>query len=654
MCGISGIFGDEGLEPSSRRETLEAMNGCMAFRGPDERGTWVGPGAGLGNVRLSIVDLTHGHQPMHSEDGTLHIVFNGEVYNHPELRRGLEPKGHRFRTSCDTEVLLHLYEEEGPDFVGKLNGQFAFLIWDARRRQLFGARDRLGVRPIFHHAADSRLIVSSTIRGILETGLVDTALDTRVIRDVFTFWVPLPGETVFRGIGEIPPGHTFTWSPARGLEIRRYWDMRFPAAGDLPPLDRNIQGRLREELLDLLRDAVRLRLRADVPVGAYLSGGIDSSLIASLIHEVHPFPLCTFSIGFEEPGLDETRYQDIMVAQLGTNHRRTVITSAEVAGRFEEVVRHCEVPLLRTGPVPMLSLSRLVRESGYKVVLTGEGADEFCAGYNIFKENQVRRFWARQPDSTRRPRLFERLYPFMGDRTKKTGLFWSRFFARGLQDTCDPFYSHRIRWTEGATLGQYLREDLPDEPWDGYERLAARLPGEFADWHPLGQAQYLEALLFLPGYILSSQGDRMMMAHSVEGRFPFLDHRLVEFLNGLHPRAKLFGLQEKHLLKRAAGGRIPPEIIARPKQPYRGPSIADAILGNGGGPAAEMISSPALADSGLFAPDAVNGLTKKIRDMGGARTGNRDIMAFLGILSTQVLWQYLAEVRRSGLRLRSA
>lgn len=646
MCGIGGIIDKGSLPGERKRALLGAMLGEMRHRGPDDDGIRIVADAALGNVRLSIVDLAGGHQPLCNEDGSLWIVFNGEVYNHPELRAGLAGRSHRFATACDTEVILHLFEEYGEECVHRLNGQFAFAIWDARRRELFGARDRLGVRPFYYSTLKDGLVFASTVNSLLRSELVERALDPEGLKATLTMWVPLPGRTVFRGIREVPPGCSFRWSAGSGMRIRPYWDMRFPGNGE-PPADRRGGGpEAAAELRELLLDAVRLRLRADVPVGAYVSGGIDSSVIASLVHQTHLPGMTTFSINFREGGFDERPYQDALLRRIGSEHHRITVDNAQMADAFAAVVRQAAQPLLRTAPVPMFFLSRLVRDHGFKVVLTGEGADEFLGGYNIFKENRIRRFWSRQPASRRRPQLLARIYPYLGDVRGRAGMFWIQFFGNGLEKTADPFYSHRVRWSEGAALCRYLHPDHLQAPFGGEEELAAALPAGFMAWDPLARAQYLEAKLFMPNYLLSSQGDRMMMAHSVEGRFPFLDHRVVEFANSLPADLKLNGLNEKFILKKAFERQIPPEIVSRPKQPYRAPSIVREILERRPDMRDRYLSPGALAGAGIFNPEAAGRLVGKLSQPGAAETGNRDNMAFLAILSTQILHEHL--LRRSG------
>ena len=394
MCGIVGTLDWSG-EHRPDIGLMRRMLGSIRHRGPDEFGLYLDRQASIGCARLSIVDLSTGQQPIANEDQTLWIVFNGEIFNHPELRADLEKAGHRFTTRSDTEVILHLYEDLGPDCLQLLNGQFAIAIWDTRTSELFLARDRLGIRPLFYTLLPQGMLFSSEIKALMLDPRVQTELDPRSLAQVFTFWAPLTPRTIFKDILELPPGH-FMRVRAGSLTVQRYWKLAFPPAGEEAQMTRDEAA---EQLRALLSDATRLRLRADVTVGSYLSGGLDSTLIAALIRQHTPESLCTFSIAFEEAAFDESSHQEVATAFLGTDHRRTLCTNADVGEIFPEVIWHAEVPLLRTSPAPMYLLSRLVHENKIKVVLTGEGADEFLGGYDIFKEDKVRRFWARQPDS---------------------------------------------------------------------------------------------------------------------------------------------------------------------------------------------------------------------------------------------------------------
>jgi len=618
------------------------MLGIIRHRGPDEFGLYVDQRAGIGCARLSIVDLSTGQQPIPNEDQSLWIVFNGEIYNHPELRVGLERKGHRFTTRSDTEVILHLYEDMGPECLQQLNGQFAIAIWDTWKKELFLARDRVGIRPLFYTMLPQGLVFGSEIKVLLSDPRVEARLDHHALAQAFTFWAPLAPRTTFEGILELPPGH-YMQVRAGSHNISRYWGLTFPQTRGEAQIS---EKEAAEQLRDLLSDATRLRLRADVTVGSYLSGGIDSTYIAALIRQHTPEALCTFSIAFEEHAFDERSYQEIATAFLSTDHRRTECTNDAVRQVFPEVVWHAEAPLLRTSPAPMYLLSRLVRENNIKVVLTGEGADEFLGGYNIFKEDKVRRFWARQPESAWRPLLLQSLYPYVAD-LSNGGNYMAAFFRQGLAETEQPGYSHRIRWRNTTRLQRLfsggLRESLAG--YDPVAEFLASLNNSISGWSSLAQAQYIEVATFMSPYLLSSQGDRMMAANSVEGRFPFLDHRVAEFCSRLPPSFKMRGLQEKHVLRKSAQGLLPPQIWQRRKQPYRAP-IHSAFFAHPGeqetSPYVEELLSPeAIKASGIFDSQAVARMTHKCQT--GARVSEGDDMALVGVISTQLLYHLFVE-----------
>jgi len=636
MCGIIGSLDWSGRRPPDIAQ-LCRMLAIIRHRGPDEFGLYVDSQVGIGCARLSIVDLATGQQPIPNEDGTLWIVFNGEIYNHVELRAELERAGHRFTTRSDTEVILHCYEEFGPACLHQFNGQFAIAIWDTQRRELFLARDRLGVRPLFYALLPDGLLFGSEIKALLLDPRVEAQLDPYALAQAFTFWAPLSPRTAFAGIRELPPGHSMLVRDGQ-VFISRYWGLTFPEAGQETVLDLD---EMAIQLRELLSDATRLRLRADVPVGSYLSGGLDSTFIAALIRQYIPDTLCTFSIAFEDPAFDERVYQELATHFLGTSHRRTECTTAEVGTIFPAVVWHAEAPLLRTSPAPMYLLSRLVRQSNIKVVLTGEGADEFLGGYNIFKEARVRRFWAEDPQSPWRPLLLRRLYPYVAD-LSRTGGYLGAFFGEDLAQVSQPGYSHQIRWRNTQRLQRFFSPAL-GAMVAGYDPVGEFLDGfngVFRRWSPLAQAQALEVASFMSPYLLSSQGDRMMMANSVEGRFPFLDHRVVEFCSALPPHYKILGLREKRLLKRAARGLLPPQIWQRHKQPYRAP-IHKAFFDRPLDYVEVLLSPAALEASGLFNPDAVALLARKCR--AGARVSETEDMAIVGIISSQLLYHAFVE-----------
>jgi asparagine synthase (glutamine-hydrolysing) len=395
------------------------------------------------------------------------------------------------------------------------------------------------------------------------------------------------------------------------------------------------------EFNDLILDATRIRLRADVPVGAYLSGGIDSTFTSALVKQNFNNFLCTFSVQFTDDRFDETHYQEMAIEALKTDHRSIRCSAENIGEIFPKVIWHTETPILRTAPVPLYRLSRLVRDNQFKVVLTGEGADEIFAGYNIFKEDRVRRFWARNPESKLRPLLLKKLYPYIfSQQNEKAQAFLKGFFKRGLSLVDSPVYSHLLRWQNTAQLKNFFSADIKNkvQAFDQFvDRYISTLPSNFMSWHPLSRAQYTEINIFLSNYLLSSQGDRMAMGNSVEGRYPFLDHRVVEFAFRVPPRFRLNGLKEKFILKQAAQNVIPRELIERPKQPYRAP-ISRCFWGDT--PleyVEELLSETAIRQTGYFDPVKVSHLAAKCRQQKGDLLSERENMALVGILSTQLV-----------------
>ncbi|MBB5049370.1 asparagine synthase (glutamine-hydrolyzing) [Rhodopseudomonas rhenobacensis] len=620
------------------------MTAAIAHRGPDEHGVFTAKGIGLGHARLSIVGLGDGQQPMSDQSGTLTIAFNGEIFNYVELREQLRAKGRRFRTSSDTEVILHLYDEMGEDCVSLLNGDFAFAIYDGRRRQLMLARDRMGVRPLFYVRHGGALYFASEVKALLEVPGVEAELDPRALDQIFTLWAPIAPRTAFRDIYELEPASLMIVKDGGATTTRSYWSLTYPDR-DAPPRYTD-EREAAEQLRALLTEATRLRMRADVPVGSYLSGGLDSSVISALAAPMAPEGLRTFSVTFDSAEHDESAFQNEMAQALGTRHSTVNCGDGDIAAVFPEVIRFTERPILRTAPAPLYKLSGLVRQQGLKVVLTGEGADEVFAGYDIFKESRVRRFCGRQPGSRIRPHLFRKLYPYLPGLQQQSAEYLASFFGAGNVPLDDPLFSHRPRLNGTAATKLFFSAELREQlaGFDAAEELASRLPAAFARWHPLHQAQYLEARFLLPGYILSSQGDRMAMAHGIEGRFPFLDHGLVEFAASLPPEMKLKGLVEKHILREATKDILPRAIGRRTKQPYRAPDSQSFVGRNAADYVEAAMGEQQLRAGGLFDPRAVSKLHQKCsaRPTGGFR----DNAAFVGILSTQLWLQSFTGARR--------
>lgn len=638
MCGIAGIWNPGGM---ASRETLEAMIATLHHRGPDGVGFHVDGPVGLAHARLAIIDLAGGAQPLCNEDGSVWVSFNGEIFNYIELREELLARGHRFATSSDTEVLVHLYEEHGDDFVERLNGQFAIALWDARARRLVLARDHVGIRPLFYAHQGRQLAFASEVKALFAVEGQTRAWHAGGLVSVFSWWSALPPDTVFEGVKCLPPGHRMVVDE-RGERIERWWS--WPAPGDDgAPTD---EDELAEELHALIVDAVRLQLRSDVPVGAYLSGGLDSSIITTVIRRHTLTPLRSFSLTFADAEFDESEFQRELVGHLGTEHSSVSCSADDVAGLFARTVWHAETPLVRAAPAPMMRLAQSVRAGGYKVVLTGEGADEVFAGYDLFKEAKVRRFVARQPGSPRRMRLFERLYPYLATSPVAARNMSQRFFMQGLDQIDRPWFAHMARLATTRRTLEFFRADWREAmlSWDAHGALEDALPAGIARWPGLARDQAVEAASLMSGYLLSSQGDRMAMAASIEARFPFLDPRVIAFGARLPARLKMRGLIEKLLLKKAFAHELPPAIARRPKQPYRAPDSASFFRAGRPLPwVEELLSAQSLAQAGLFDGAAVAKLTAKCA--AGRAVGFGDNMALVGVLSTMLLHRQFVAAR---------
>jgi asparagine synthase (glutamine-hydrolysing) len=609
------------------------MTRALVHRGPDDEGHYERPGIGLGHRRLSIIDLSTGQQPLCNEDGSVWVSFNGEIFNYLELRDWLVKRGHTFKTQSDTETIVHLYEERGLDFVDDLNGQFAIALWDETRRRLVLVRDRVGIRPVFHATlADGTVLFGSEAKALLAHGALRAEIDAVGLGQATTLWVTVPPRTIFKGIEELPPGRMLVLEGGRRTE-RQYWRHAFPREHEY---EHKSARQWAESIRELLHDAVRLQLRSDVPVVTYLSGGLDSSILTALVKQHHINDLMTFSVGFADARYDERQFQEEMSRHLETDHRHLQVDSADIGRAFAEVVWLAERPLTRTAPAPLLKLAGLVHDTGIKVVLTGEGADEIFGGYNIFKEDKARRFWARNPESRWRPLLLSRLYGYIA-RDEKADTFWRLFFKKGLTDTGDPFYSHRIRWSNMEPMKRLFARDLQAQMQTDEELFAdldRYLEPERAQWHPLCRAQHLEMALFMSGYLLSSQGDRMAMGRSVEGRVPFLDHRLIELAARIPPKHKIRGLDEKHILKQAFADMLPASIATRPKQPYRAP-IAASLSAQQDNLGVRLLEKSELERAGLADVAAVQKLLAKCA--AGAALGEREEMGLALVTSLQLV-----------------
>ena len=591
MCGVVG-FMDLRHERMADRVVLEKMTDSLTHRGPDSSGYFIERGVGLGFRRLSIIDLTSGDQPLTNEDGSLVLLCNGEIYNYMDLREELMRKGHTFRTRTDVEVLLHLYEEDGTEFLNRLNGQFSFAIYDRNERSLFLARDHFGVTPLYFTVAGDVFIFASEIKAILKHPLVEAKVDLTGLDQVLSFPGVVSPRTMFEGIESLPSGHYLTVKNNR-VTRGEYWDLDYPADGELP-YDKP-ESFYVDELKGLFERSVRYRLQADVPVGYYLSGGMDSSMVAAEVkrasnsNERH-----SFSIAFAEKEICESRYQKIMVEHAGSRHHEIIFDWAQISERLPAMIRHCECPVKETFDTCSLALSEAARASGIPVVLAGEGADELFAGYIGYRFDRLGLRSEKKHDyeTIMEDELRERLW---GD---KDLFYETDQFA--FRDIKSALYSDRLN-------EKFEEFDCLNFPLVNKERLRDR--------HFVHQRSYLDFKLRLSDHLLTEHGDHMALANSVEARYPFLDIALVEFSRQIPPDLKLRGYTEKYILKKLAEDLLPEEIVRREKFGFRAPG-SPYLLQQNIGWVNDLLASERIKRQGYFNPITIEKLKRRYSQPG--------------------------------------
>ena len=625
MCGVAGKLNYRSvLNPSS--DNLNQMLGQITHRGPDSSNIYISEHNHLGHVRLSIIDISGGDQPVYNFDQSIVVVFNGEIFNFIELKKNYLAD-YSFYTSSDTEVIVALYEKFGIEFIHYLNGQFAIALFDANIGKTFLIRDRVGICPLFYSIVGDTVYFASEIKSLLQISEISPGINLSGFSDFIHLWTPLSPDTLYQNIFEVQPG-CYLQVSKQGVEKFRYWDFEYdPDSLNLTLTDAIAQ------LDELLRDAVSIRLRSDVPVGAYLSGGLDSSIILSYL-SAENHDLNTFSLTFSDENLNEEKYQREVSDYFSTHHFSVKADNYLIADRFRECIHFTESPLFRTSPVPMMLLSNKAHDEGFKVVLTGEGSDEVFGGYDIFKEARIREFWSRFPESTSRPALLRKIYPYLDLSKIRSIDYLKRAFGHNLTDTDDLLYAFNTRASTTSGVYDFLVDEIKVEVERDIEsRAREKLDITPRQYNVFNTAQYVESKTIMPGYILSSQGDRMLMANSVEGRFPFLDHRVIEFAGKLKNRFKMNGLNEKYILKQMADKRIPSSVLARPKQPYRAPDI-DALLCSRDNHLMDYLSKEQIDKNCFFDFKRVNMLLKKVN--AGRAKSIKDNMLFTIILSTQI------------------
>jgi asparagine synthase (glutamine-hydrolysing) len=619
MCGIAGIV------QFNPRESVDAarvkrMRDVLFHRGPDGEGLWTEGPVGLGHRRLSIVDLALGSQPMTNEDDSVWITYNGEIYNHGALRPGLEARGHRYRTRSDTETIVHLYEEEGDRCVERLQGMFAFAIWDRRRRRLLLARDRLGIKPLYYAVTDRELLFGSEIKAVLASDGVRAALNQEVLPELLATRYVAGEDTLFEGIKALPPGHTLSWSLEEGLAKRRYWS--------LPGALREAAGPLNDHAAELrkrLEGVVRSHLMSDVPLGLFLSGGIDSTGIAALMAPMVREPIRTFAVGYSEPEANETEYARLAARAVGAQHHEVLVTAEEFFQELPRLIWHEDKPIAFPSSVSLYLVSRLARDH-VKVVLTGEGADELFLGYNRYRVTAWNQRLGGAYSALTPPALRRQVAGWSTRLPRRVRRYAERSFLAmplGLRSLFHENFSVFSR----PLLGQLLRDPAHREadPYAKHMSLSAEAPGGVLDQMSRSDLQtYLVELLM--------KQDRMSMAASIESRVPFLDHELVEHAVALPERLKVHGWSTKLVLRKALDGRIPDEIMRRKKMGFPAP-ISRWLRGPFRSTTEELVAGPRALDRRWFEPDLLKRLVREHAE------GTADHADRLWLLMNFEIWQ---------------
>ena len=626
MCGIAGVFGGDAEKVSDGLlPVIARMCEVIEHRGPDDAGYFVGKGVAIGMRRLSIIDLAGGRQPLANEDGSVRVVFNGEIYNYRELRRDLIHRGHRFSTDCDTEVIVHLYEEEGERCVEKLRGMFAFAIYDRTRQSVLLARDRLGIKPLHYAVIGDTLVFGSEIKSVLQHPDIKREPDLAPISDFLAFgYVPDPG-TAFKGIRKLGAGQTLTFTGARSI-VRQYWNPE-PRPIDDGVLTRQDCAAL---LLDQLRDSVRSHLVSDVPVGAFLSGGIDSSSVVALMSRILDRPVKTFSIGFREQKYDELEYARMSASLFNTDHHQFVLTP-DLCSIVEEIAWHFDEPFADYSSIPTYLVSKLARDH-VKVVLSGDGSDELFAGYDRYQVDGQRRVFDLVP-AIGGPRVLRGI-----SRRLPQGALGKRFLfnisLRGAER-----YIDSVSYFNSMDRQQMLSSEMSDE-------LAGREPepsflsiynGAIGGSH-LERLLYLDTKTYLAGDVLTKV-DRMTMANSIEARVPFLDHKLVEAALRIPASFKLSGSVSKYVLKEAVRGLVPDAIVDKPKQGFDVP-MGRWLKGELRQMLTDVLTDPRTRQRGYFNQRVVDSLVSE------HMRGRRDHSRRLWELLTLELWHRMFVDRR--------
>lgn len=595
MCGICGIINSD-KENHVDPQLLKRMTDTIVHRGPDDEGIYVDKNVGIGMRRLSIIDLSTGKQPIHNEDKSVWIVFNGEIYNHKEIRKDLEKAGHRFQTQSDTEAIVHAYEEYGDKCVQKLNGMFAFAIWDKRKNIVFLARDRIGIKPLYYFFDKSRLIFGSELKTILKAKDIPRRIDLQALDNFLTFeYIPAP-LSIFQDIRKLPPGHTLTFRDNE-IWVRNYWDVDVKSNGKT--YDEYVHN-----LKDLLQDSVKIRLMSDVPLGAFLSGGIDSSIIVALMAQVMDQPVKTFSIGFEDSSYNELKYARLVAEKFNTEHHEFII-KPDAVDLADNLLKFLDEPFGDFSIFPTYLVSKMARDF-VTVTLSGDGGDELFGGYDTYIADAMAKYYNRLPRALRNGFL-TKVLDMVPPSSKKKGLInRAKRFVEGMKLPEDLRHTRWMIFLQDFEKSQLYAQDmksgiLEKDPYKFIRRYFANVAYNQDD--EINQQMYVDVKTYLVDNILVKV-DRMSMATSLEARVPFLDHRFVEFAGSVPGKYKLQGRKTKMILKQSMEELLPKEILYRGKEGFSIP-IKNWLKNELKPMMMDTLSPEKIKREGFFNPDYV-------------------------------------------------
>lgn len=622
MCGIAGAFGN-----AKNDKIVSDMLDLMIHRGNNSKGIYSNEKIVLAHARLAITGIQDSDQPASNSRKDIFSIINGEIFNYHELLTKLQKRGYNLSILCDTNIIPYLYEEFGVKMFGMINGQFAIAIWDDKKSELILARDRFGQKPLYYRKIHDELYFASEIEPLLEIN-EDRKVNSRCLLDICTTWAPFDKKTMFSEVFSVNCGEYIKIKDQFMKKTIYYYPQFISEINKFHSMSEGVK-----QLDLLLRDSITNHTKADSVPAYYLSGGLDSSIIAAIASDNGRKIIDTFSISFASNNLDESFYQNLMATTLKTNHHSLHVTELDIVDAFYECVVHIKTPILRLGVVPMYLLSKYVRNNGFKIVLSGEGADELFGGYDIFKESRIRRLCNEKLDSHDVAKLYNEINTYIDRQNSSNVAALTTFYNQINPET--PLSSHLLRFQFGNYCKQFFSHDLKKEllNYSVVDELNNILPANYNEYTDLGRAQYLEIITFMENYLLSSQGDRVAMAHGVECRYPFLDNNIVEFALQLEDKYTINELNEKYILKEMAKNYLPKEIFERKKFPYRAIINHNTLIRND--KISWVLSEQQIKENNVFSFKAVINFLNKIRNK--EKITEKELMLLLFICSTQII-----------------